>query len=115
MYVCILSQDGEVRLHRNLPARPDALRKAMAPYRDARVIAVAWLLTWYWRADLGAQEGQPFVLGHALSMHAIHGGTTTHDSLASQNIAVRRRGGLLPQAYVSPAALRAPRAGGGRM
>ena len=34
MYVCILSQDGEVVLHRNMAARPDALLKAIAPYRD---------------------------------------------------------------------------------
>ena len=40
MYVCILSQDGEVMLHRNMPARPDALLKAIAPYRDGMVIAV---------------------------------------------------------------------------
>ena len=31
MYVCILSQGGEVRLHRHIPARPDALLKAIAP------------------------------------------------------------------------------------
>ena len=39
MYVCILSQDGEVVLHRNMPASPDALLKAIAPYRDNMVIA----------------------------------------------------------------------------
>ena len=27
MYVCILSQDGEIVLHRNMPASPDALLK----------------------------------------------------------------------------------------
>jgi len=74
MYVCILSQDGEVRLHRNMKASPDALLKAIAPYRDDMVIAVECIFTWYWLADLGAQEGLPFVLGHALSMKASHGG-----------------------------------------
>jgi hypothetical protein len=66
MYVCILSQDGEIVLHRNMPARPDALFKAIAPYRDDMVIAVECIFTWYWLADLCAQEGLPFVLGHAL-------------------------------------------------
>ena len=42
-------------------------------------------------------------------MKAIHGGKTKNDTLDSQKIAVLLRGGLLPQAYVYPAAMRAPR------
>jgi hypothetical protein len=40
-------------------------------------------------------------------MKAIHGGQATHDTLASQKMAVLLRGGLRPQASVSPAARRA--------
>jgi Transposase len=98
MYVCILRQDGEVVLHRHMPARPDALLKAIAPYRDHMVIAVDCLFPWYWLADLWAQEGLPFVLGHALSMQAIPGGKAKNDQRDSQKIAVLLRGGLLPQA-----------------
>src|SRR6266545_3697000 len=107
MSVCILSQAGEVRLHRKMQASPDAWLKAIAPSRDALVIAVAWTFPWSWLADLGAQEGQPCVLGHALSLKALHEGKTKNDTMDSQKIAVRLRGGLLPQAYVSPAAMRA--------
>ena len=107
MYVCILSQDGEVMLHRNMKASPDALLKAIAPYRDDMVIAVECIFPWYWLADLCAQEGLPFVLGHALYMKAIHGGKAKNDKIDSQKIAVLLRGGMLPQAYVSPAAMRA--------
>jgi transposase len=109
MYVCILSQDGEVVLHRNMPASPDTLLKAIAPYRDNIVIAVACIFTWYWLADLCAQEGLPFVLGHALYMKAIHGGKAKNDKIDSQKIAVLLRGGMLPQAYVYPAEMRATR------
>src|SRR2546426_1614852 len=109
MYVCILSQDGEVVLHRNMQASPDALLKAIAPYRDDIVIAVECIFTWYWLADLCAQEGLPCVLGHALSMKAIHGGKTKNDKIDSQKIAVLLRGGMLPQAYVYPAEMRATR------
>jgi len=109
MYVCILSQDGEVVLHRNMPASPDTLLKAIAPYRDNIVIAVACILTWYWLADLGAQEGLPFVLGHALYRKAIHGGKAKNDKIDSQKIAVLLRGGMLPQAYGYPAEMRATR------
>jgi transposase len=59
---------------------------------------------------LCAAQGIPFVLGHARSMQAIPGGKATHDTSDAQNIAVLLRGGLLPQAYVYPAAMRATRA-----
>jgi transposase len=109
MYVCILRQDGEVVLHRNMKAGPDTLLKALAPYRDQIVIAVECVFTWYWLADLCAREGIPFVLGHALYMKAIHGGKAKNDKIDSQKIAVLLRGGMLPQAYVYPAEMRATR------
>jgi len=49
------------------------------------------------------------VLGHALSMKAIHGGKAKNDKIDSQKIAVLLRGGMLPQAYVYPAEMRATR------
>src|SRR5215471_5924407 len=88
MYVCILSQDGEVVLHRNMKAAPEPLLKAIAPYRDGLVVAVECIVTWYWLADLCAHEGLPFVLGHALDMKAIHGGKAKNDQIDSQKIAV---------------------------
>jgi hypothetical protein len=43
-------------------------------------------------------------------MKAIHGGTAKNDQLDAHKIAVLLRGGMLPQAYVYPAAMRATRA-----
>jgi hypothetical protein len=40
--------------------------QVIAPSRDDLVIAVAYMVAWYWPADLCAQEGIPYVLGHAL-------------------------------------------------
>jgi transposase len=42
-------------------------------------------------------------------MQASHGGKATHDKIDAHKIAVLRRGGMLPQASVYPAALRATR------
>jgi transposase len=98
MYLCILHQDGEILLHRNLQTSPDMFLKAIAPYREDLVVAVACIFTWYWLADLCAQEQIPFVLGHALSMKAIHGGKAKNDKIDAQKIAVLLRGGMLPQA-----------------
>jgi transposase len=109
MYVCILDHHGESLLHRNMPARPETFLKAIAPYRDDIVVAVECIFTWYWLADLCARKGIPFVLGHALYMKAIHGGKAKNDKIDSQKIAVLLRGGMLPQAYVYPAEMRATR------
>jgi transposase len=109
MYLCILNQDGEIVLHRNMKAAPEPFLKAIAPYREDLVVAVECIFTWYWLADLCAQEQIPFVLGHALYMKAIHGGKAKHDKIDAQKIAVLLRGGMLPQAYVYPAEMRATR------
>ncbi len=109
MYVCILHHDGEILVHRHMQAGPDPFLKTIAPYREDLVICVACLFTWYWLADLCARDGMPFVLGHALSMQAIHGGKAKHDTIDAQKIALLLRGGMLPQAYVYPAKMRATR------
>jgi transposase len=109
MYLCVLHQDGEILLHRNMPAGPEPFLKAIAPYREDLVVCVECIFTWYWLADLCAREGIPFVLGHALYMKAIHGGKAKNDKIDAQKIAVLLRGGMLPQAYVYPAEMRATR------
>ena len=109
MYLCVLNQDGEILVHRNMPAGPEPFLKAVAPSRTDLVVCVECIFTWYWLADLCAREGIPFVLGHALSMKAIHGGKAKNDKIDAQKIAVLLRGGMLPQAYVYPADMRATR------
>jgi transposase len=109
MYVCILSHDGEILVHRHMKAAPEPFLKVMAPYRDGVVVAVEWIFPWYWLADRCAEAGMPVVLGHALSMKAIHGGKAKNDKIDSHKRAVRLRGGLLPKAYVYPAERRATR------
>jgi transposase len=109
MYLCVLNQDGEVLLHRDMKAAPGPFLQAIAPYREDVVVCVECLFTWYWLADLCAHEGIPFVLGHALYMKAIHGGKAKNDRIDAHKIAVLLRGGMIPQAYVYPAEMRATR------
>ena len=110
MYVCILNQAGEILVHRDMKASPETFLKVIAPYREEIVVAVECILTWYWLADLCAHEGLPFVLGHALYMKAIHGGKAQNDRIDARKVAVLLRGGMIPQADVYPAAMRATRA-----
>src|ERR671930_2363219 len=109
MYLCILNQDGEIILHRNMKAAPEPFLQAIAPYREDLVVCVECIFTWYWLADLCTAEGIPFVLGHALYMKAIHGGKAKNDKIDARKIAVLLRGGMLPQAYVYPTDMRATR------
>ena len=109
MYVCILNRDGEILVHRDLKAAPEPFLKAIAPYRENLVVCVECIFTGYWLADLCAREGIPFVLGHALYMKAIHGGKAKNDRIDARKIAVLLRGGMIPQAYVYPAEMRATR------
>jgi transposase len=109
MYVCILDQDGEVVAHRNLPAQPEPFLEIIQPYRDDIVVAVECVFTWYWLADLCEREKIPFVLGHALYMKAIHGAKVKNDRIDARKIAGLLRAGMLPQAYVYPAPMRATR------
>jgi hypothetical protein len=110
MSVRVLSHDGAIVLHRHRPAAPEAFLQAVAPSREGLVVAVEGLFTGSWRAALGADQGLPFGLGHALSRNALHGGKATHDTSDAHTLAALRRGGLRPQASVAPAQLRATRA-----
>ena len=88
MYLCILDETGEIRLHRNIKTDRELFLKTIAPYRENIVVAVECMFTWYWIADLCVKEKIPFVLGHALYMKAIHGGKAKNDKIDSRKIAV---------------------------
>jgi len=87
MYVCILNQEGEVLLQRNLRCDPEEFLRAIAPYREELVVAVECIFIWYWVADLCSREGIAFVLGHALYMRAIHGAKAKNDRIDSRKLA----------------------------
>jgi transposase len=107
--LCVLDAAGAIRLEATLPAHPDQLLAALAPYRDGLVVGCECLFAWYWLADLCAEQKIPFVLGHALYLKAIHGGKTKTDTLDAQKLARLLRGGTFAQAYVYPKGMRATR------
>lgn len=109
MYICVLDQDGNNRLHQNTKSRPEDFLRLLKPFREDVVVAVECMFSWYWLADLCAKEGINFVLGHALYMKAIHGGKAKNDRIDAYKIAVLLRGGTFPLAYVYPRQMRATR------
>jgi hypothetical protein len=70
LYLCVLDAEGNVLLHRNLPCDRQIFLEAVQPFRDDLVVASECIFNWYWLADLCAEHGIAFVLGHALYMRA---------------------------------------------
>jgi len=106
LYLCVLDQQGEVRLHKRIRCEPELFLQAIAPFRDDLVVGAECIFCWYWLADLCADHGIPFILGHALYMKAIHGGKAKNDKIDSRKIAVLLRSGAFPFAYVYPPLMR---------
>ncbi len=109
LYVCIIDKEGEVVKHKNIDATPEAFLNIIKDCREDVVVAAECMFAWYWLSDLCREENIPFVLGHALYMKAIHGGKAKNDRIDSHKIAVLLRGGMIPEAYVYPAEMRATR------
>jgi len=109
MYLCALDATGETVLHKNIPTKPKSFLRLIKPYREELVVGCECMFTWYWLADLCAEEKIDFVLGHALYMRAIHGGKAKNDKIDSYKIAVLLRGGSFPLSYVYPKEMRATR------
>jgi transposase len=109
MYVCIIDQEGNVKLHQNIKTDPGMFLTLIAPFGDDIVVGVECVFCWYWLSDLCSHHQIPFVLGHALYMKAIHGGKTKNDKVDSYKLASLLKGGNFPLAYAYPAEMRATR------
>ena len=109
LYVCIIDQDGNVCVHKEISADPNKLLQLLEPYIGNIVVGVECMHCWYWVADFCDDIGVDFILGHALYMKAIHGGKAKNDRIDSFKIASLIRGGNFPLAYVYPKEMRATR------
>jgi hypothetical protein len=110
MFVCITDAAGTILVHKNLRANPESFVRIIEPYQEDLAVAVECMFVWYWIADLCAQLGVTFVLGHAFYMKAIHGGKVKNDRIDSEKIAQLLRSGTLPEAYAYPGGMRSTRA-----
>jgi len=109
LYVCIIDQDGTTCLHKEISADPIKLHKLLEPYLGSVVVGVECMHCWYWVSDFCEEMGIDFILGHALYMKVIHGGTSKNDRINSYKITKLICGGNFPLAYVYPKEMRATR------
>lgn len=54
MYVCVVNQQGDMLLHKNINTDANQFLALVDPYRQDLVVAVECIFTWYWLADLMA-------------------------------------------------------------
>jgi transposase len=109
MHLCILDAAGTVVFDQNLPCRPDAFLRAIAPFREDVIVGAECMFGWYWLSDLCRKAKISFLIGHALDMKAIHGGKAKNDRIDANKIARLLRGGNFPLAYVYPKGMRETR------
>lgn len=109
LYVCIIDQQGDTCVHKEIPADPQRLKQLLDPYIGNIVVGVECMHCWYWVSDFCDHIGVDFILGHALYMKAIHGGKAKNDRIDSYKIANLIKGGNFPLAYVYPQSMRATR------
>jgi len=109
MHVCVVDQAGDIVFDRSLATRPEALLRALEPFRDDLVIGVECMFAWYWVADFCVTHDIAFVLGHALYLKAVHGGKAKNDRIDATKLARLLRGGNFPTAYAYPKGMRETR------
>src|SRR6516162_2167181 len=93
LFLVVLDHTGQIRYARNLPANPQAFRKAILPFRDGLVVGCECMHCWYWLADTCREDDIAFVLGHAWGMKAVHGSKSKCDRKDAEAIAHLLKGG----------------------
>ena len=109
MFICVINGDGEILYHKNHRANGSNLLRALRPFREDVVVCAECMYTWYWLADLCAEEDITFVLGHAAGMRMIHGAKTKSDKLDSEKIARLLAAHMIPESYAYPSGMRETR------
>ena len=66
MYLCIVNQDGDILLHKNIPCEPELFKNEISSFNSDIVVGAECVFTWYWLADLCEELHIDFILGHAL-------------------------------------------------
>jgi transposase len=102
LFVCVMDHAGQIKLSRNLPAKPEPFLDAVEPFRPDLLVGCECMHCWYWLADTCTEHHIPFALGHAYGIKAVHASKTKSDAHDAEVIARLLRGGNFPLAYAYP-------------
>ena len=109
MYICVMDQKGNIKLHRNISNDFQLFKSLIEDYNGNISVGCESMHSYYSMADGCIENKIPFYLGHAYYMKTIHGGKKKNDKIDSKKIADLMRANHLPVGYVYPKQLRATR------
>jgi len=56
MYVCVIKDKGEMKVHKDIKTDADELLSLLAPFLGDIIVGVECVFCWYWLADLCAKQ-----------------------------------------------------------
>ena len=117
LYVCIIDNNGQTIVHKEISADANKLHNLLEPYIGNIVVGVECMHCWYWVSDFCDDIGVDFILGHALYMTnssrmnlnraadpkgKIHGDKAKNDKIDFYKITKLILSGNFPLAYTYP-------------
>ena len=109
MYVCIMTKEGEILLHKRIKNNFEIFKKQAGKYLDEISLGVESTHNYYWLYDACQKEGVPFYLGHAYYLRAIRGKKKKDDKTDSRTLADLMRTNFFPIGYPYPQSKRSLR------
>lgn len=101
--LAIIDGDDELKLRRKLPNDINAIRRALAPYRDEIVgIVVESTYNWYWLVDGLEETGYTLYLANTAAVPQYAGLKHGDDDSDARHLANLLRLGILPTGYIYP-------------
>jgi transposase len=108
-HVSAFDDEGTEILSRRVTNDPEVLRALFQQLGSESKVALEAAFGWEWLADLLAEEGLELHLAHPRHTKAIAAARVKTDAVDARTLAHLLRADLLPEAYISPPALREQR------
>ena len=102
--VCVINQQLTRLIDQKLPNDLDRIIRLLEPYRADLKIVVESTFNWYWLVDGLRAAGFSVCLAHTLGLSMITGAKVKTDRRDAFALAKLRLAGVIPQAYIYPAA-----------
>ncbi len=104
-----MTMDGRKLETARIENSPAALRREIAKAGKNPLVVLEATYGWYWAADVLAEAGAEVHLAHPLGVRAFSYRRVKNDERDAADLADLLRAGLLPEAWIAPAGVRALR------
>ena len=104
-----MTEDGRKLGTARITSSPAALRREIAKAGENPLVVLEATYGWYWAAEVLAGTGAEVHLAHPLGVKAFSCRRVKNDERDAADLADLLRAGLLPEAWIAPAQVRALR------